>query len=94
MAVDNIGVDVPMKFGDSRSNGFPDIRGADFVSNELTNIGEACHNRAKRKRCYDCLLHLVGKSLSSVSNGVQYSIDPLTWYVNLRFNQRNHKILF
>ena len=25
-----------MKFGDSRSNGFPDIRGADLVLNERT----------------------------------------------------------
>ena len=33
-AVDNAGTDVPTKFGDSRSNGFGDIRGADFVSNE------------------------------------------------------------
>ena len=28
---------VPTKFGDSRSNGFRDIRGADFVSNERLN---------------------------------------------------------
>ena len=34
-AVDNVG---PVKLGDSRSNGFRDIRGADFVSNERTNI--------------------------------------------------------
>ena len=32
LAVDNFGVDVPIKFVDSRSNGFRDIRGADFVS--------------------------------------------------------------
>ena len=37
MAVDNFGVDVPIKFGDSRSNGFRDIRGADFVSNKRSN---------------------------------------------------------
>ena len=39
MAVDNVGsvgMDVPIKFDDSRSNGFRDIRGADFVSNERT----------------------------------------------------------
>ena len=30
VAVDNVGVDVPVKFGDSRSNRFRDIRGADF----------------------------------------------------------------
>ena len=35
-AVDNVSVDVPIKFGDSRSNGFRDIRGADFVLNERT----------------------------------------------------------
>ena len=32
-------MDVPIKFGDSRSNDFRDIRGADFVAkNERTNI--------------------------------------------------------
>ena len=36
VAVDNVGVDVHIKFGDSRSNRFRDIRGADFVSNERT----------------------------------------------------------
>ena len=36
MAVDNVGMDVPMKFGDTRSSFFRDIRGADFVSNELS----------------------------------------------------------
>ena len=39
MAVDNVGMDVPIKFGDSSSNGFRgfrDIRRADFVSNERT----------------------------------------------------------
>ena len=29
-------MDVPIKFGDSSSNGFRDIRGADFASNERT----------------------------------------------------------
>ena len=38
MAVDNVGMDVPIKFGDSSSNGFRDIRGADFVSNERTLV--------------------------------------------------------
>ena len=37
LAVDNDGIDVPIKFGDSRSNGFRDIRGAYFVSNDRTN---------------------------------------------------------
>ena len=37
MAVDNVGVDVPIKCGDSRSNRFRDIRGADFVTNKRTN---------------------------------------------------------
>ena len=36
MAVENVGMDVPIKFGDSRLNGFQDIRGADFLSNERT----------------------------------------------------------
>ena len=34
LAVDNVGMDVCLKFGDSRSNGFRDIGRADFVSNE------------------------------------------------------------
>ena len=33
MAADNVGMDASIKFGDSRSNGFRDIRG-DFVSNK------------------------------------------------------------
>ena len=36
-AVENVGTDVCVKFGESRSNGCPDILGADFVSNERTN---------------------------------------------------------
>ena len=31
-----VGMDAPIKLGGSRSNGFRDIRGADFVSNERT----------------------------------------------------------
>ena len=34
VAVENVGVDICVKLGDSRSNGFQNIRGADFVSNE------------------------------------------------------------
>ena len=34
--VDNVGVDLSVKFGDSRSNGSRYIRGADFVSKEPT----------------------------------------------------------
>ena len=37
VAIENIGVDIPIKFGDSRSNRFGDIRGANFVSNERTD---------------------------------------------------------
>ena len=48
VAVDNVGIDVPIKFGDSMSNSFRDIRGAVFVSNERTNIGEAYPKSAKR----------------------------------------------
>ena len=36
MAVHNVGMDVPLKFGGSRANGSRDIQGADFVSNERT----------------------------------------------------------
>ena len=37
VAIENFGMDVRVKFGDSRSNDFRDIRGADFVSNERVN---------------------------------------------------------
>ena len=37
VAVDNVGVDVHIKFCDSRSNRFQDIRGADFVTYKRTN---------------------------------------------------------
>ena len=46
MAVDNVGWDVPVNFGDSRSNGFRDIREADFVSNERADMIEANPNSA------------------------------------------------
>ena len=36
MAVDDVRMDVPVKFGDSRSNSFRYIRGADFVWNKRT----------------------------------------------------------
>ena len=36
VAVDNVGVDVLIKFGVSRSNGFRDIRVVDCMSNERT----------------------------------------------------------
>ena len=48
MAVERVGMDVPVKFGDSRSNGSRAIRGAGFVSNQRTNKVEAYLNRAKR----------------------------------------------
>ena len=35
-ALDYVGVDVHVKFGESRSSRSRDIRGPDFVSNELT----------------------------------------------------------
>ena len=46
-----VGMDVSIKFGDSRSNDFQDIRGTDFVSNERTNEhGKVYPNNAKRQR--------------------------------------------
>ena len=53
--VDNVGVDVHIKFGDPRSNRFQDIRGANFVTYERTNERTnerklAYSNRAKRNR--------------------------------------------
>ena len=50
-AVDNVSIDVPIKFGDCRSSGFRDIRGGDFVSNERTwRRLEGSPNSAKRQR--------------------------------------------
>ena len=40
MAVENVGMDVSIKFIGSRSNGFRDIREAHFVSNERTNMAK------------------------------------------------------
>ena len=42
LAIDNVGVDVHVEFGDSRSNSFRDTRGADFVSYETkkTNLSQ------------------------------------------------------
>ena len=52
VAVDNVGVDVEIKFGDSRSNSYRDIRGADFVSNERTKTpNSAKRNRVSPKKC-------------------------------------------
>ena len=47
IAEENVILDVSVKFGDFRSNGFRDIRGADFVSNERT-LAQAYPNSAKR----------------------------------------------
>ena len=41
-------MDVPIKVGDSTSNGFREIRDADFVSNERT-LAQVYPNSAKRK---------------------------------------------
>ena len=46
----NVGVDFPIQFGGSRSNGVGYVRGFDFVRNERTKIGEAYANTAKRPR--------------------------------------------
>ena len=41
MALDYVGMDVPAKLGNSRSNGSGDIRFVDFMSNEQTNMTAA-----------------------------------------------------
>ena len=46
IAVDNVGMDVRVKFGDFVSNSSRDIWGADFVSNERTNVIEVYPNSA------------------------------------------------
>ena len=46
--VDYVGMDVHEKLGDSPPNDFRDIRRADFVSNERTNMSKAYHTRQKR----------------------------------------------
>ena len=40
VAVDNVGMDVHIKFADSRSNRFRDIREADLLSNERTSMAK------------------------------------------------------
>ena len=59
MAVESVSIDVRIKFGDSRSNGSRNIRGADCVSNRRMNKhdpGEAYDIRQK---------HLAGVSLKT-----------------------------
>ena len=63
-AVDNLGMDVPIKFGDSSSKGFRDIPGADFVS----NIAEAYIPIARSvspKNCYRYVISVNGKPFGS-----------------------------
>ena len=48
MAIDYVGMDVCVEFGDSRSNGSRDIPGADCMSNERTNMTEVYPNSARR----------------------------------------------
>ena len=55
--VDNVGMDVPIKFGHSRSNGFRDIREAHFASDERT-LAEAYPNSAKRNRLKKTLCYV------------------------------------
>ena len=43
MAVNNVSMDVHVKFGYARSNGSRDVRGADLVSIEQMNMIEAFH---------------------------------------------------
>ena len=49
LVVEHFGMDVTVKFGDSRSNGSRDIRGAGFVSNEhdrsLSDKAETSYRR-------------------------------------------------
>ena len=49
VAIDYVGVDIPIKFGDSRSKRSRDIRRAGFVSNERKNEHDKAYpNTAKR----------------------------------------------
>ena len=50
-AVDNVSVDVSIKFCDSRPNGFRDIRGADFVSNKRTNEHKIAYSNSAKRDC-------------------------------------------
>ena len=56
VAADKVGMDIPVKFGDSKSNGSRDIRGADFESNERTNMTEAYHIRQKALRAFRIII--------------------------------------
>ena len=73
MAIDNVGMDVLIKLGNSRSNGFLDIRGADFMSNEQTNEqDEAYLNSATRYR--------LGKMQDACNANVAYlGVTPYYW---------------
>ena len=47
VAVDNVGMDVPIKFCDSRSNGFLDIRGVEQTNERTNEYKTAYSNSAK-----------------------------------------------
>ena len=73
IVVESVGLDVPVKFGDSVSNGFRDIRGADF---ERTNIGEAYPNSATDVR--DWLYLSIEQSYQLIKESTDGTIlDPL-----------------
>ena len=58
MAVNSIDMHVSVKFGDSRSNGFRNIRGADFVERQKPNIflktGDQMITQKKYELIKDC----------------------------------------
>ena len=89
MAVEPISLDICVEFGDSRSNGSRDIRGADCVLNERTNMTEGYHIRQKRlafrlktqvhTNNYITNSHVGPATLNSV-------VQPTTKFVNLGFS--------
>ena len=81
MVVENVDMDVPIKFGDSWSDGFRDIRGADFVLSKRT-LAQAYPNSAKRNAFR--LKTVRDRSCVSMASLQELAIEFLS-YVNVSY---------
>ena len=89
MAVDNVDVDVPTKFGDSRSNGLRDIRGAAYPNSAKRFSGVLPKNNWQRLQCrhkysstqHNILCNCGGKCTSTLSLGSNHC--HLNWKVSI-----------
>ena len=86
MAEDKVCMDVPIKFCDSRANGFRDIRGADFASNEQT-LAQAFPNSTFRLSTNPSLIKII--ILSSHCTATTGTV-LLNWKLREIINKTTH----